>query len=112
MAFSDLGLMSAAPPMQLISICSTRPVQEPQELAALVCFLISSTVNRPCSRIAFTMVPLHTPLQPQISVESGMPATLFSPEWPVSPMELSPNIRSEEHTSELQSPMSNSYAVF
>src|SRR3546814_16362467 len=75
-----------------LSICSTRPVQEPQELAALVCFLISSTVNRPCSRIAFTMVPLHTPLQPQISVESGMPAPLFSPEWPVSPMELSPNI--------------------
>src|SRR3546814_1321949 len=89
MAFSDLGLMSAAPPMQLISICSTRPVQEPQELAALVCFLISSTVNRPCSRIAFTMVPLHTPLQPQISVE-----------------------RSEEHTSELQSLMRISYAVF
>lgn len=37
-AFSLFGLTSAAPPTVLIRICSTSPVQEPQELAALVCF--------------------------------------------------------------------------
>src|SRR5690606_26063015 len=89
---ADLGLTSAAPPTQLIRICSTNPVHDPQELAALVCFLMSSTVNRPCSRMAFTMMPLHTPLHPQISALSGMPATLFSPACPVSPTAPSPNI--------------------
>ena len=90
--FSELGFTSAAPPTQLIRICSTSPVQEPQELAALVCFLISSTVNRPCSRMALTMVPLQTPLQPQTSALSAMPAARLSPAWPVSPTACSPNI--------------------
>ena len=79
MAFSLLGLTSAAPPTVLIRICSTRPAQEPQELAALVCFLTSSTENSPFSWIALTMVPLHTPLQPQISMLSGMLAVLSAP---------------------------------
>mgnify|MGYP003380002826 CR=1 FL=1 len=33
----------------------------------MVCFLTSSSVNSPCSLIALTMVPLHTPLQPHTS---------------------------------------------
>ncbi len=79
MAFSLFGLTSAAPPTVLIRICSTSPVQEPQELAALVCFFTSSTENSPCSWTALTMVPLHTPLQPQTSMSSGMDMALL---WP------------------------------
>ncbi|MNH38166.1 hypothetical protein D3C79_991590 [compost metagenome] len=79
MAFSLFGLTSAAPPTVLIRICSTKPAHEPQELAALVCFLTSSTLNSPCSWIALTMVPLHTPLQPQTSAVSAM---LMALSWP------------------------------
>ncbi|MNE10211.1 hypothetical protein D3C80_1029140 [compost metagenome] len=93
MAFSLFGLTSAAPPTVLIRICSTSPVQEPQELAALVCFFTSSTLNRPFSWMALTMVPLHTPLQPHTSMSSGMFAVLCWPWWPTSPMVFSPNIR-------------------
>ena len=53
------------------SICSTSPVQEPQEDAALVCFLTSSSVNRPFSLIALMIVPLLTPLQPHTSALVG-----------------------------------------
>ncbi|EWS64377.1 hypothetical protein Y695_02380 [Hydrogenophaga sp. T4] len=73
-------------------ICSTRPVHEPHDALALVCFLTSSRVNRPLSRIALQMVPLVTPLQPQTSSLSFMAAALFWPWWPTSPMLLSPNI--------------------
>ena len=37
----------------------------------------SSTENSPCSPIALTMVPLHTPLQPQTSMSSGMDMALL-----------------------------------
>ncbi|MCY1364462.1 hypothetical protein D9M69_512640 [compost metagenome] len=75
-----------------IRICSTRPVQEPQEALALVCFFTSSSVNRPFSLMALQMVPLFTPLQPQTSSESAMAAALLWPWWPASPRWLSPNI--------------------
>jgi hypothetical protein len=74
-------------------ICSTRPVQEPQELDALVCLRTSSSVKRPCSLIALTMVPLHTPLQPHTSALSGMPAARLLPLWPTSPRWELPNTR-------------------
>ncbi len=86
-----LGVSWKLEPRQFIRICSTRPVHEPQELAALVCFLTSSTVNRPCSRTALTMVPLHTPLQPQTSSESAMLAARSWPPVPASPSAFSPN---------------------
>jgi hypothetical protein len=38
----------------------------------LVCLRTSSSVNRPFSLIALTMVPLHTPLQPHTSALSGI----------------------------------------
>jgi hypothetical protein len=46
----------------------------------LVHFLTSSSVNRPCSRIALTMVPFFTPLQPQTSALSAMVAAWLLPE--------------------------------
>ena len=82
-----------APPTVDARICSTRPVQDPQDDAALVCFLTSSSVNSPFSLIALTMVPLHTPLQPHTSAVSGMLAARFSPLWPASPSLFWPNIR-------------------
>ena len=42
--------------------------------------------------MALQMLPLVTPLQPQTSASSGMPAALLWPSWPVSPMFDSPNI--------------------
>ena len=60
MAFSLFGLTSAAPPTVLIRICSTNPAQEPGA-GGLGVFLTSSTLNRPCSCMALTMVPLQTP---------------------------------------------------
>src|SRR5690606_4257001 len=66
---------------------------EPQELAALVCFFTSSTVNRPCSRTALTMVPLHTPLQPQTSSLSAIAAARSWPPVPASPIAVSPKAR-------------------
>ena len=59
----------------------------------MVCFLTSSTVNRPCSRTAFTIVPLHTPLQPQTSSASLMFATRSWPPVPLSPIAVSPKAR-------------------
>jgi uncharacterized protein with ACT and thioredoxin-like domain len=48
-------------------------VQEPQEDAALVCFLhLVQREQALGSLIALTMVPLHTPLQPQTSALSGI----------------------------------------
>src|SRR5690606_6237332 len=88
-----LGVSWKLEPRQFIRICSTRPVHEPQELAALVCFLTSSTVNRPCSRTALTMVPLHTPLQPQTSSVSAMVAARSWPAVPASPIAVSPKAR-------------------
>ena len=76
-----------------MSICSTNPVQDPQELLALVHFLTSSSVNKPCSRIALTIVPLDTPLQPQTSSTSVIAAALLWPSWPTSPILVSPNMR-------------------
>jgi hypothetical protein len=52
------------------STCSTSPVHEPQEDDALVCARTSSSVNSFFSLIALTIVPLQTPLQPQISAAS------------------------------------------
>ncbi len=72
-------------------ICSTRPVQEPQELEALVCLRTSSSVNRPWLLIALTMSPLQTPLQPQTSASSGIEAALETPAWPPSPTWFCPN---------------------
>ena len=62
-----------------MSTCSTKPVQDPQELLAFVHFLTSSSVNKPCSRIALTIAPLEMPLQPQTSSASFMPAILLCP---------------------------------
>jgi len=62
-----------------IRICSTRPVHDPQDALALVCFFTSSMVNRPFSLIALQIVPLVTPLQPQTSSLSAMAVALF---WP------------------------------
>ena len=75
-----------------ISICSTRPVQEPQDALALVCLRTSSSVNRPFSLMVLQIVPLVTPLQPQTSSLSAMAAALLWPSWPASPMLDSPNI--------------------
>ena len=69
----------------LASSASTRPVQEPQELDALVRARTSSRVNRPCSEMALTMSPLQTPLQPQISASSDSAMTRVSSPWPASP---------------------------
>jgi hypothetical protein len=64
-------------------ICSTRPVHDPHDDEALVCLRTSSSVNRPFALIAFTIVPLHTPLQPQTSAVSAIPAARLWPWWPV-----------------------------
>ena len=79
---SGLFLLSEgvyAPPTVEARICSTKPVHEPQELDAFVCLRTSSSVNRPCSLMALTIVPLQTPLQPQTSAASGMLAARFCP---------------------------------
>ena len=60
-------------------ICSQRLAQEPQDDDALVCFLISSSVNSPFSLIALTIVPLVIPLQPQTSALSAIVAALLCP---------------------------------
>src|SRR3954470_9150300 len=73
-------------------ICSTSPVQEPQDALALVCLRTSSSVNRPFSLMALQIVPLLTPLQPHTSSVSAIAAALLWPSCPVSPMFDSPNI--------------------
>ena len=57
---------AAASPTVATSRFSTNPVQEPQEAEALVCCRTSSEVVSPFSVIARVIVPLQTPLQPQI----------------------------------------------
>src|SRR3546814_1107982 len=76
---------------------STRPVHEPQLADALQLARTASSVTAPF-RMQATTPPLDTPLQPQISASSESAATAA--------------LRSEEHTSELQSLMRISYAVF
>ena len=55
-------------------------MHEPHDDDALVCARTSSIVNSFFSLIALTMVPLQTPLQPQISALSPIAATEV---WPL-----------------------------
>jgi hypothetical protein len=55
--------------------CSTSPVQVPQDAEAFVCALTSASVLNPLSAMVWTILPLQTPLQPQISASSGKAAT-------------------------------------
>src|SRR3990167_6159325 len=64
----------ASPSVSVMS-CSTSPVHEPHEADALVCARTSSREVRPFSLIRPVILPLHTPLQPQISASSGNAAT-------------------------------------
>src|SRR5258705_11130860 len=73
-------------------ICETTPVQYPHDDDALVCLRTSSSVKSPLSFIAFTIAPLHTPLQPHTSASGAIEAARFSPRWPPSPRFDSPNI--------------------
>ena len=53
---------------------ATSPVQVPHEALALVVDRTRSSVLAP-ARMASTILPLHTPLQPQISALGGKAAT-------------------------------------
>src|SRR3546814_8045583 len=62
---------------------------------------------------------LPTGIERSISGHSSMPTACTasnrrasSPGWPAAAIQLAESLRSEEHTSELQSLMRNSYAVF
>ena len=68
-------------------------MHEPHEPLAFVHLRTSSSVNRPCSRIALTIVLFLTPLQPQTSAESAIAEARLLPPWPVSPRCAWPNIR-------------------
>src|SRR5690606_11241322 len=93
---SHIGLAAGAAewsePTVFIRICSTRPVQEPQEPDALVYLRTCSMVNRPFVLIARTIAPLDTPLQPQTSASSGIAAALSWRWCPASPRLDSPNM--------------------
>ena len=68
------GALTTVLPRVSAMTCSTSPVQVPQDALALVVARMSSSVVAPPA-MACVMVPLHTPLQPQISASGGNAAT-------------------------------------
>jgi hypothetical protein len=54
-------------------------VHEPHDDEAFVCLRTSSSVNRPFSLIARTIVPLQTPLHPHTSASFGIASARDAP---------------------------------